>query len=118
MPVYWAKKNIHRSEETEAELATVKQDDKVPTVGVRMREGRFLRARDVDRKLIQDRSSNMVYSGADVEALYPSLLGIIDEMVAKFLSFLLYLFLILALKRLTPSFSGLITCTTAPRMSV
>ena len=37
------------------------------------RTGRFLRGKDVDNKLIQDRASNMVLVGSDVEALYPSL---------------------------------------------
>jgi hypothetical protein len=38
-----------------------------------IRGGRLLRAREVDKMLIQDRASNMEIVGSDVEALYPSL---------------------------------------------
>jgi hypothetical protein len=43
------------------------------TTHQRDRTGRFLRAKDVDNKLVQDKSSNIVLVGSDVEALYPSL---------------------------------------------
>ena len=38
-----------------------------------MKGKRLLRAADVDRSLVQDRSATMHIIGADVEALYPSL---------------------------------------------
>ena len=72
------RKNMERLRKIEM-FKPVNQELKVKKVQKRKeassssRTGRFLRGKDVDNKLIQDRASNMVLVGSDVEALYPSL---------------------------------------------